>query len=187
MRISFYYFYVFVLLILNFLIFLTPILARSGSELAPGLYAGFHNICHQLTARSLCMYNNGISDCTLQAKVFSESTYEVVQNNQGTGYKFPVDARDMAIYLMMLIGGLVLSFVSDKNGKNIPNILILILAAAPVGIDGFTQLFGWRESTNQIRLITGVILGLAIPFFLIPTANVLINKFGRRKITKEEK
>jgi len=32
---------------------------------------------------------------------------------------------------------------------------IVVLGLLPIAVDGFTQLFGWRESTNELRVITG--------------------------------
>jgi len=31
----------------------------------------------------------------------------------------------------------------------------VVLGLLPIALDGFTQLFGWRESTNELRVITG--------------------------------
>ncbi|MEM3127031.1 MAG: DUF2085 domain-containing protein, partial [Candidatus Woesearchaeota archaeon] len=45
-------------------------------------------------------------------------------------------------------------FIDTKSRKILP-IWILILATIPIGIDGITQLLGWRECTNDIRIITG--------------------------------
>jgi len=180
MRTSFYYIYIILIIILNLLSFAVPYIAKSTPQLSSQFYSGFSLICHQLTARSLCLYDSGIGDCFPQNGQFSESKETIVVAERGTGYKFPVDARDMAIYATMLVGGLALPFIIDKNSKCIPNLLFLITASIPAGVDGFTQLIGLRESTNLIRVITGVILGLVIPFFLVPTANVLLDPTRHR-------
>jgi uncharacterized membrane protein len=44
--------------------------------------------------------------------------------------------------------------------------LLLALLLAPTGIDGTTQLMGWRESTNVLRLITGAPYGLGYAYVL---------------------
>jgi uncharacterized membrane protein len=36
----------------------------------------------------------------------------------------------------------------------------------PTAIDGTTQLFGARESTNPLRLTTGSLLGVGVPVFV---------------------
>lgn len=40
-----------------------------------------------------------------------------------------------------------------------------LIFVIPLIIDGFTQLFQWRESCNEIRLITGILTGISIPIF----------------------
>jgi hypothetical protein len=34
--------------------------------------------------------------------------------------------------------------------------------------DGITQMFGWRESTWELRLITGTLFGLGTTWFVLP-------------------
>ena len=36
-----------------------------------------------------------------------------------------------------------------------------LIFVAPIALDGFTQLFGWRESNYVLRTATGAIFGLA--------------------------
>src|SRR5258708_16400472 len=39
---------------------------------------------------------------------------------------------------------------------------------SPIAIDGLTQLVGWRESTWELRIATGVLFGIASAWFLYP-------------------
>jgi uncharacterized membrane protein len=41
-----------------------------------------------------------------------------------------------------------------------------VILLLPGGLDGTTQMFGDRESTNRIRAITGFLLGMGIVTFL---------------------
>jgi uncharacterized membrane protein len=36
----------------------------------------------------------------------------------------------------------------------------------PAAADGFTQLFGWRESNNNLRFLTGFIGGIGLIIFM---------------------
>ncbi len=40
-----------------------------------------------------------------------------------------------------------------------PRLWMLLPATAPMAADGLTQLFGFRESTNTLRVATGLLLG----------------------------
>jgi uncharacterized membrane protein len=43
-----------------------------------------------------------------------------------------------------------------------------------MGIDGLTQLPGWRESTWELRTITGLLFGAANVWLLFPRVDALI-------------
>ncbi len=45
---------------------------------------------------------------------------------------------------------------------------LFILLVLPMAIDGFTQLFGLRESTPGLRFITGALMGAATVWFAYP-------------------
>lgn len=46
-------------------------------------------------------------------------------------------------------------------------------ALLPGGIDGTTQMFGERESTNRLRGITGLFLGMGVVLFLFGVSRLL--------------
>jgi len=70
------------------------------------------------------------------------------------GYYFPVCARCTGFYISYIsVIGLTVLF---KLQYTVYDILISLLLLIPVGIDGLTQLFGFRESNNYYRLITGL-------------------------------
>jgi len=162
--------YILFMLAFNLLIWITPLLAMSNSPLVGPLYAGFGLICHQLPERSLCASSNlSISDCS-----------------GPSNYRFPVCSRDMAIYAAMLMGGLAMPFLWDKDSRKTPNLLILVFAALPIAIDGGTQLLGIRESTNSLRILTGAIIGFAIPFYLVPLINDLMYVLSKKRKKKRK-
>jgi uncharacterized membrane protein len=77
-----------------------------------------------------------------------------------------VCARNLSIYGAMFAGGLI--FVLSK--KRLPGIpwwlwLLLIL---PMAYDGLTQMVGLRESTWELRVLTGTLFGLANMWFALP-------------------
>lgn len=167
------------MLLFNFFIFLTPYLASMGDEGTAGmLQVAFGPTCHQLTSRSLCLFKSkadggySIADCFPSSEL-SYSRVNQVDYPDKTGYKIPVCARDIAIYLAMLLGLILLPLLQKIESENWPSRWILVAACVPIGLDGGFQLIGIHESTNLLRLITGAIVGLALPFYILPIMNSL--------------
>lgn len=77
----------------------------------------------------------------------------------------PICARCTAIYAG-LFAGLVLFFVAPWVNEKIARWTMWI-AATPMAIDGFTQLFRLRESTNSLRIATGSVAGFAFGYWIL--------------------
>lgn len=80
------------------------------------------------------------------------------------GHQFPVCARCTGFYaglVAYLIGSLFYSHPYDVGMLIVSMILMM-----PTAIDGVTQYFGPRESTNNIRFATGFIGGVGLIIFL---------------------
>ena len=45
-----------------------------------------------------------------------------------------------------------------------------------MAIDGFTQLFGWRESTPELRTLTGALFGLASVWLIYPRIDAMFER-----------
>lgn len=166
--------YMLCMLLLNALIFVTPVLQMHQNPFAGAFYEGLRPFCHQLTSRSLCLTPSySIVDCMPQDGTLSYSHENVVLLEDGSyAYKLPVCARDVAIYLAMLLGGAILPFVRKVQSTQMPNKWLLAIALVPMAIDGTAQLVGLYESTNMLRLITGSIAGFALQFYIIPMLNM---------------
>jgi uncharacterized membrane protein len=76
-------------------------------------------------------------------------------------------SRCTFIYIGILASSLLYPFTGWPKR---PRVRYLFIAAAPLIIDGGTQLVGFRESTNTIRAITGFVFGSAIAFYVAPEA-----------------
>lgn len=79
------------------------------------------------------------------------------------GKQLPVCARCTGIYLGALAGVLIYPvkrFVASKK--------LLLIASVPVVLDGIEQLIGFWESTNLLRLTSGLLLGLVAILFILP-------------------
>ena len=74
------------------------------------------------------------------------------------GVPMPICARCTAIYGGALIGLAamrLMPWMSERAAR-----IVMYAAATPLAIDGLTQLTTLRESTNTLRLITGVLGGI---------------------------
>jgi len=72
--------------------------------------------------------------------------------------QMPFCARCTAIWLGFTIGlGFMVFYVIELNGKFL---FALLISLVPIGVDGVGQLFGFWESTNIIRVITGLLIGV---------------------------
>jgi uncharacterized membrane protein len=82
------------------------------------------------------------------------------------GHQLGMCERNFSIYASMFIGSLI--FV--LSNKRIPGIpwWLWILMILPMAIDGTTQMFGLRESTWELRVLTGTLFGLANVWFALP-------------------
>ena len=80
----------------------------------------------------------------------------------------PICARCTAIWGGLLVGAAAFPLVRVAV-RQFP-LGALLVAVLPLAIDGFTQALGLRESTNEIRALTGVVAGLA--FALWALANI---------------
>ena len=77
----------------------------------------------------------------------------------------PICARCTAIYGGALLGIALmwlLPAISERTAR-----LAMYACAMPLGIDGLTQLTTLRESTNELRLLTGVIGGIGFALWAL--------------------
>lgn len=88
------------------------------------------------------------------------------------GFQLPVCARDTGIYLGFAVGLLALRLIHrDERPTEPPPWPVLALMAAfiaAMGFDGVTSYLGLRESTNDLRLVTGMLAGWALSGITFP-------------------
>lgn len=82
------------------------------------------------------------------------------------GEPMPLCARCSGIYAGVLAG--VLLFLAVAFLRRSPfSAAVAILCVAPLVIDGVTQALGFRESTNGLRLFTGILAGMVASLWLL--------------------
>jgi uncharacterized membrane protein len=81
------------------------------------------------------------------------------------GAPMPICARCTGIYLGLL-GGLLLFPLIPLLRERVMRMVALV-AIVPLGLDGLTQLFGLRESVNPLRVVTGILAGMAFGLWIL--------------------
>jgi uncharacterized membrane protein len=83
------------------------------------------------------------------------------------GHCLPVCARDTGAFLGLLLGYSLLLFLRRKEAKGPPNLILTLAMLVPMLVDSFGQMFGFWTSTNDVRLVTGLLFGMALAPFLV--------------------
>lgn len=117
---------------------IVPVLYAWGwSHLGSSLFRMYHLVCAQIPNHSYFLF----------------------------GYQLALCARNLAIYTSILLGSVLFRAVRDR----LPPLkwCFWLLTMLPMAVDGFTQLFGLRESTWELRTVTGALFGLGVCWFLL--------------------
>lgn len=77
----------------------------------------------------------------------------------------PICARCAGIYAGVLAGLALFRIMPWLRERTMR--LVAFVALTPLALDGLTQLTGLRESTNPLRIATGVIAGLAFGLWIL--------------------
>lgn len=180
------------------------------------IYLAYRPMCHQMASRSFFLfgeqyaYPRELAGTELQpfdAYVDTIPEFEGVNpdnwvaftmaarqfdGNQQMGYKMALCERDISIYSFVLFGGLIFGLLRRRfHIKPLPLLLFIIVGLGPIGLDGFSQLFGYyatpidgstptgilafihsifalRESTPFLRTLTGGIFGFMLVWLAYP-------------------
>src|SRR5487761_561111 len=97
------------------------------------------------------------------------------------GHQLGLCARNFSIYASMFGTGLVF-ILTKKRLPGIPWWMWGILAL-PMAWDGLTQMFGLRESTWELRVITGTLFGAGCMWFVLPYIQKILNEAPQQRQT----
>ncbi len=154
---------------------LAPILAATGhARLSGWIYLLFRAACHQLPHHSWFLFGRQWTYTWAEVQPYTTAPLdrEILAFHQpirdaGLGYQLAICERDLGIWVAMLAMTLILAL----RRRPMPDPLPLRWYAAaliPLGLDGITQLFGWRTSTPLLRTATGALFGAATALLIIP-------------------
>ena len=134
---------------------------------ALAIYTVYGFVCHQLPSRSFFLFGDAaVHSLSELSGLLDPRNPRAFLGSAELGFKAAFCQRDLAIYTAVLIGGLIFA-VLRRRWRPIPLRLFLVFAI-PIAVDGLTQLPGWRESTWELRVVTGGVFGLAAVRFVYP-------------------
>lgn len=197
--------------------FLAPALMKLGAQLpAKAIYRIYSPLCHQFGFRSFFLFGeqafyplaeaglgNGVKTFEQASGIpnlndpYSYTRFDARKfiGDETVGYKIALCERDVAIYLAILIFGIVFG-LTGRRIKSLHWMLWLLIGIAPIGLDGFSQLFSqfnwpwlasiipYRESTPYFRALTGALFGLATAWFAYPNIEESMNETRQYYIKK---
>ncbi len=170
--------------------FLAPVLMKAGA-ITPGkvIYRAYSFVCHQFAFRSWFLFGEQAVYPRIEAGITGLITYQQATNldgydlfaareyigNEQLGYKVALCERDVAIYVGILIFGLLFALLRRRI-RPIHWMIWIILGIIPIGLDGFSQLISqlpqtiipFRESTPFLRASTGALFGFITAWFGYP-------------------
>ena len=183
------------------LAFTAPILMEAGfTGAANVLYKLYSPLCHQFAFRSWFLFGDQVAYPRAAAgsglKSFEayaaqdphfagvnlyqwsaelELAARSFKGDPQMGYKTALCERDVAIYGSMLLAGLLFTRVR-RWLRPAPLWLYLMLGLMPIGLDGFSQMFGYppfqfwpvRETLPGFRLLTGALFGIMNVWLAFP-------------------
>jgi uncharacterized membrane protein len=93
----------------------------------------------------------------------------------GGGVQLPVCARDTGIYIGFCVSVVLIGLLHrPERPRDFPSTLGWVAFALMLGsmaVDGGTEYAGLRGTTNELRLITGLLSGFAISMLVVPMLN----------------
>jgi uncharacterized membrane protein len=177
-----------------------PVLMNAGLK-APAsiIYTMYKPLCHQFGFRSFFLFGEQAYYPLAEARIPGVETFEEASGitsvhdpisysrvearnfigNKTVGYKMALCERDMAIYSSIFLFGLLYA-ATGRRLKPLHWLLWMLIGIAPIGLDGFSQLFSqmewswlvsvlpYRESTPFLRVLTGALFGFATAWFAYP-------------------
>ncbi len=121
-------------------IFAAPYLESQSSSFSRLIYVIFSPTCHQIPSRCLTLY----------------------------GYPLAVCARCLGIYVGFFLGTCLYPVLRSFKSESLPKFRTLLFMTVPIVIDTAANMLSIWASSHAVRLATGIIWGVILPFYFIP-------------------
>lgn len=180
--------------------FLAPVFFKIGMPvLGQALHTFYRPFCHQYPFRSWFLFGSEAAR-PLQAPISLQAMNELrnVVGNPEIGYKTALCQRDVAIYGMMLLAGIVYKPLSKRiKLRPLPFWLFFLFGIMPMMLDGGIQWISyavWQfipgilaqpfETIPLMRTLTGALFGLGAIAVIYPYIDEYFQEVGTTLKTK---
>ena len=92
------------------------------------------------------------------------------------GEKYAVCSRCLSIYWAFLFSVIIYPFIKGLNNVKLPSLWLLIIPGIIVFLDAALDFFDIYSNTFLSRSVSGALIGLVLPYFLIPGFYNFINE-----------
>jgi uncharacterized membrane protein len=146
---------------------LAPLLLAVGwSGPAVLIYAVYRTTCHQWPGRSYFLFGPRLVYSMDDLERMGLGMAHEFLGNASLGFKMAYCERNFAIYTTIFLAGLLYALLR-RRVRPLP-IATFGLLLLPILLDGLTQLVGLRESSWELRTLTGALAGLAAVGLVYP-------------------
>ena len=134
-------------------ILLAPYLRSRASPWAALVYSVYSPVCHQVADRSLLCFGQPLAVC----------------------------ARCTGIYLGFCLGLVLYPLLRGWRSISLPSARAFLIVSTPIVLDTAANFLGFWKTTTAVRLATGVLWGVILPFYLIAgIADLFITRQKKR-------
>jgi uncharacterized membrane protein len=122
--------------------------------------------CHEWPFRAYFLFGPQATYSLSELQAHGITAFYDFRGSPELGYKVAFCARNVAIYAAVLAAGLAYA----RSGRRWRPLAFsgYLALVAPLALDGMTQLAGWRESSWELRTLTGLLFGAASVWLIYP-------------------
>jgi uncharacterized membrane protein len=160
--------------------FFAPVLAQHGRmDLAAVIYDAFQLTCHEWPFRTYFLFGPQATYTAAELQSYGVQAVHSFRGSSEIGYKVALCSRNVAIYGGAVAAGLAYAGARSRLAPlSFGGYCGLI---APLALDGLSQLAGWRESTWELRTVTGGLFGVASVWLLYPRVDVVLGRIPAQR------
>jgi len=134
------------------LLLAAPLLRSADLPVSSALYSAFSHVCHQFSDRSFHVGGEPIAVCV----------------------------RCSVLYFGFFASLIVYPFLARRRSR-LQDVRVLAVAFLPMAIDVGLNMFGLSQSTAETRALTGLLAGVALPFFVLPPLQDAVRQFSAQR------